>query len=56
VEVKLERLRPLVRRVLHEAALLGLDARAVKRLLGDEAEALRPGASESGLVARGKKG
>jgi GntR family transcriptional regulator len=53
---KLERLRPLVKRLLHEAALLGLDARAVRRLLGDEAEARRPGAGEPGLVARGKKG
>lgn len=56
VGAKLERLRPLVQRLLHEAALLGLDARAIKRLLGDEAEALRPAGSEAAAVSRGKKG
>jgi GntR family transcriptional regulator len=58
VEAKLERLRPLVQRLLHEAALLGLDARAIKRLLSDEAEALRPGASEAApaVFSRNKKG
>jgi GntR family transcriptional regulator len=58
VEAKLERLRPAVKRLLHEALLLGVDLRSVKRLFSDESEALKvgPGALDEGLVSKGKKG
>ena len=58
VDAKLERLRPAVKRLLHEALLLGVDLRSVKRLFSDESEALKvgPGALDEGLVSKGKKG
>jgi GntR family transcriptional regulator len=54
---KLERLRPLIRRLLQEALLLGVDLRGVKRLLDDEGEAARELmlGTEAG-TRRGKKG
>ena len=57
VAAKLERLRPLVRRLLQEAVLLDVDVRSVKRLLDEEGTAARELtlSSEAG-AARGKKG
>jgi len=57
VDSKLERLRPLVRRLLQEASLLGVDARSVRRLLNDEEGAARelPSTADMG-TRRGKKG
>jgi len=54
---KLERLRPLVRRLLHEAVLLGTDIRSVKRLVDEEGEAQREltRGTEAG-TPRAKKG
>ncbi|MEO8179907.1 MAG: GntR family transcriptional regulator [Deltaproteobacteria bacterium] len=57
VAAKLERLRPLVRRLLHEAVLLGVDVRSVKRLLDDEGAAARGlMISSEAEPRRGKKG
>ncbi|HKO91963.1 MAG TPA: GntR family transcriptional regulator [Polyangiaceae bacterium] len=56
-QAKLERLRPLVRRLLHEAVLLGVDTRSVKRLFDEEGDAARE--LTTGTEARtrtGKKG
>jgi len=39
-EAKLERLRPLIKRLLHEAVLLGVDVASVKRLFSEESQAL----------------
>jgi GntR family transcriptional regulator len=55
IDTKLERLRPMIKRLLHEAALLGVDLRSVKRLFDAEAEALRA-ASARGDDSKGKKG
>jgi GntR family transcriptional regulator len=58
VEAKLERLRPLVRRLLHEAVLLGVNVRSVKRLLSAESEGLErlPGGSGQGREISDRKG
>jgi GntR family transcriptional regulator len=58
MDAKLERLRPMVKRLLHEALVLGVDVRSVKRLFTDESVALKAAASDSaeGLVAKDKKG
>jgi GntR family transcriptional regulator len=55
-QAKHERLRPLVRRLLHEAVLLGVDTRSVKRLLDEEGEAAREARGTEAWTPRGKKG
>jgi GntR family transcriptional regulator len=40
-DAKLERLRPAVKRLLHEAHVLGVDLRSVKRLFAEESAALK---------------
>ena len=51
-EEKLERLRPMVQRLLHEATLLGVDGRTVGKLLKEEGASLRDVRAESRLKKR----
>ena len=46
-EEKLERLRPMAQRLLHEATLLGVDGRTVGKLLKDEGASLKAARAES---------
>ena len=51
-ENKLDRLRPIVRRLLHEAVLLGVDTRSLKELISDESKSLRVERSDPGAARK----
>jgi GntR family transcriptional regulator len=53
-ESKLGRLRPIVRRLLHEAVLLGVDTRSLKELISDESKSLQVERSDPGASRKQK--
>ncbi len=53
---KLERLRPAVKRLLHEALLLGVDMRSVRRLFAEESATLKGAQASESFELKTKKG